>query len=146
MSFGQQSRELIHLGEGEAHSITIASRDYELFTVAVVEHSGRASFAPLGLLSMFNGGGAIVDSELVKGPLRAPQARVSLRATGTFGAYCEPRPRQVRLEGRKEPLDFEYDDESGMLSVPLPRSADAAQLIVDFPRMWRPGARGDATD
>lgn len=139
--FGQNSRELIQLAQGEAHSLTLGPREYELFTVAPVQHRGRASFAPLGLLTMFNGGGAVMDSSFANGQLRALQARVSLRATDTFGAYCEPRPRQVRIEGQREPLEFEYDEASCLLSVAMPRSAEPAQLIIDFPRAWRPGGK-----
>ena len=136
--FGQRSRQVVKLAEGEAHAFTLAPRDYELFTVSRVENSGRTSFAPLGLLNMMNGGGAIVDSALTSGPLRPLQARVVLSATDTFGAYCEPCPRQVRLEGQG-PVDFHYDKASALLTVELPRDVLEAELVIDFPRQWRAG-------
>ena len=71
------------------------------------------------------------------GPLRPPQARVLLRATDTFGAYCEPRPRQIRLEGQGL-VDFLYDEASSMLTVQLPRTVEPAEMVIDFPRQWRP--------
>ena len=135
--FGQRSRELRALGAKEAHSLTLAPREWELFTVSPVAHSGHASFAPLGLVTMLNGGGAIVASALtnpVGGAIgRSPQAIVSLSASDTFGAYCSHAPRLVRVDGRQVD-DFEYCEATGMLTVTLPRQAEPVELIIDFPR------------
>jgi len=131
--YAHQSKQLIALPRGQEHILSLAPREWEVFTVQAVVRCSHTSWAPLGLLSMLNGGGALVDSSVAKGLGRAPQARVSLRASDTFGAYCRPRPRAVRVEGSGS-IEFEYDESTGLLSVPLPREAVAVRLTVDFPR------------
>jgi len=62
--------------------------------------------------------------------LGAPQARVTLRASADFVAYCSPRPLVVRADG--EQRTFSWTD--GLLRVPLPRRAAPVALEVDFAR------------
>ena len=54
---------------------------------------------------MLNGGGALVASELSRRGLfgGALWAHVQLRASGEFGAYCQPCPRSVRVDGEPAP-------------------------------------------
>ena len=62
-------------------------------------------------------------------------ARVRLRATGEFGAYCLPRPQRVKLDGKL--VDFGYDELTGLLRVSMDRQATDAELTVEFPRRLR---------
>ena len=50
---------------------------------------------------------------------------------GEFGAFCEPRPRSVRVNG--EPVAFTHD-EHGLLRVDMPPSGEALELSVEFPK------------
>ena len=120
--------------EDGAHALTLADRQWEVATVSpLTTAAGSATqWAPFGLLEMLNGGGALVSSKLISAFGRPPSAHVSLRATGLFGAYCQPEPRAVRVDG--QPLEFVYDSASGLLQVPMVRSAGAAELVIDFPR------------
>ena len=91
-------------------------------------------WAPLGLVRMLNGGGALVASELSRRGLFGGgevAAHVTLKAGGEFGAFCEPRPRSVRVNG--EPVAFTHD-EHGLLRVDLPPSGEALELSVEFPK------------
>ena len=82
---------------------------------------------------MLNGGGALVTSELNRRGLfgGALYAHVTLKAAGEFGAFCEPRPRSVRVNG--EPATFTHD-ENNLLRVDMPPSGDAVELLVEFPK------------
>ncbi|KAJ4866614.1 putative galactinol--sucrose galactosyltransferase 1 [Raphanus sativus] len=54
--------ELVYLPKGTSLPITLKSREYEVFTVVPVkEYSDGSKFAPVGLIEMFNSGGAIVS-------------------------------------------------------------------------------------
>jgi raffinose synthase len=132
--FGHRSQAILHLAAGETHTLKLGTREWEMFIVSRVEDRRGVRWAPLGLTDMLNGGGAVVESALEQ-PLfmGTPQARVGLSASGNFGAYCDPRPRAVRVEGQG-PVEFEYDEASGMLRVELPRRAESVRLVVDFPR------------
>ena len=50
--------------------------------------------------------------------------------TGSFVGYCQPRPRAVKLDGRQVP--FVHDAQSGMLTVPMQRTATPAELSLWF--------------
>jgi hypothetical protein len=96
--------------------------------------TGMAEWAPFGLASMLNGGGAVHSSSLAQVRLSAGvQARVSLSASGDFVGYCRPQPREVRANGAV--VGFNYDAEAGVLRVPLPRAAEQVRLAVDIGEM-----------
>ena len=125
-------------GADDAIALTLQPREWELLTASPVQQHGGVRWAPLGLLTMLNGGGAITSSVLANGFGRPPTARTVLRATGVFGAYCHPAPRQVRVNGA--PVDFGYDEESGLLRVNLERGAKLAELSVSWQRRGGGGA------
>lgn len=99
------------------------------------------SFAAIGLLDMFNSGGAVEQveikmatdkkSELFDGevpsevtiPLsddRSAAATVHLkvRGSGRFGAYSSQRPLKCMVDDSES--DFTYDAESGLVTLILP--------------------------
>ena len=124
---------------GEAHELRLPTRGWEVFAVAPIARHRGVSWAPLGLVRMINGGGALVSSGLGGGGEGGEggdsvSARVALKAAGEFGAVCQPRPRTVRVG--TEALAFSHDAASGMLRVDVPgatASAEApAELIVEF--------------
>ena len=115
-----------------AAQVRLAKREWEVVSVSPVQADGSHSWAPLGLLDMMNGGGAIVSSTLGGGFGRAPTARVVLRATGEFGAFCSPQPHQVRVNGAKVP--FTYDHASRLLTVKLERDTKPVELNVGWRR------------
>lgn len=91
--------------------------EFELFTVAPV----RAGFAPLGLINMYNSGGAIVAAERV-----GDEARIELIDGGDFGAYAERAPRAVTVNGA--PRAFEYDADASLLTMRIEQGG--AQTVV----------------
>lgn len=107
------------------------------------EVAANISFAPIGLVNMFNSGGAIeqfeyeaasnkpqhldgdVSSEL-NVPVsenRFPSAKVMLkvRGCGRFGAYSSECPLKCNLDGAE--TNFDYEDSSGLvtLNIPVPQ-------------------------
>lgn len=107
------------------------------------EVAANISFTPIGLVNMFNSGGAIeqfeyeaasnkpqhldgdVSSEL-NVPLsetRFPSAKITLkvRGCGRFGAYSSQCPLKCSLDGAE--TNFDYEDSSGLvtLNIPVPQ-------------------------
>jgi raffinose synthase len=132
-----QQRRLVLVHADGGLEVELRDREWEVATVSPVATATSAPthWAPFGLLDMINGGGAILASRLVVAFGRPPTAHVQLRGTGLFGAYCLPRPRAVRVDG--QPLEFVYDSVSGLLQVPMVRSANGAELTVEFPGRFR---------
>ena len=130
--YSYRKRELNVVGADEAVPIEVARREWEVVTASPIQRVGHVSYAPLGLLDMINGGGALLSSELNNAVLQAPTARTVIKATGEFGAYCSHKPRQVLVDGSSVDA-FAYDDASGLLTVQLPREAKEAEISV----VWR---------
>lgn len=68
-----------------------------------------ASFAPLGLMRLMNGGAAVLSVAATTGS----DVTVQLRGCGAFLAYSSACPSAVRLNGR--PIVCEYDPTDGRL-------------------------------
>lgn len=102
------------------------------------------SFAAIGLMDMFNTGGAVEEVEIHKAsdnkqelfdgevvselttslsPNRTKTATVALkvRGSGKFGVYSSQHPLQCAVDGID--TDFNYDSETGLttFSIPVPQ-------------------------
>ena len=97
------------------------------------------SFAPLGLIYMFNVGGAIYNLEYQihqdldfceenevlgmptnpseSGQIRTATVKMTVHGCGRFGAYSSARPRKCLIESSA--CDFNYDPKSGLLTLVL---------------------------
>lgn len=82
------------------------------------------SFAPIGLLNMFNASGAIEQCEIHKpSDTQAEQTTTTtialkVRGCGRFGAYCSQRPLKCTIGGVDR--EFEYDSASGLVTLEIP--------------------------
>ncbi|XP_020266670.1 probable galactinol--sucrose galactosyltransferase 1 [Asparagus officinalis] len=110
------TREVIFLPKDAVLPITLKSREHEVFTVVPVkELSNGTSFAPIGLIKMFNSGGAI--KEVKYQSKKAATIDVKVRGVGTFGAHSSARPKRIRVE--EEDVEFGYEDGCGMVTFDL---------------------------
>ncbi|KAF5750210.1 galactinol--sucrose galactosyltransferase 2 isoform X1 [Tripterygium wilfordii] len=139
--YAYRSGEVIQLPKGSSVPVTLKVLEYELFHFCPVKDiTANISFAPIGLLDMFNSGGAVdqfdihiaekkpelfdgeVSSEMTI-PLsegRSPTATIALkvRGCGRFGAYSSQRP--LKCSVRDVETEFSYDPATGLLSLTLP--------------------------
>uniref|UniRef100_A0A0D9X9A6 galactinol--sucrose galactosyltransferase n=1 Tax=Leersia perrieri TaxID=77586 RepID=A0A0D9X9A6_9ORYZ len=106
--------EVTCLPKNASLPVTLKSRDYEVFTIVPIKKLGNGvSFAPVGLIGMFNSGGAVTALRY------AGDAGVELkvRGSGTFGAYSSARPTRVVVDSEAD--EFSYDDGCGLVSFEL---------------------------
>jgi raffinose synthase len=133
--YAHYGREVRVLEADARWEITLPELQAEVFTVVPVE----SDFAPLGLTDMFNSGGAIQDFALVE-----DAAVVWLQSSGTFSAWSGRAPQRVIVaqehnhdEGEdceecESEVAFNYDAASQLLTVDLPREAQAVQVSIVF--------------
>ncbi|KAM0933266.1 putative glycosyl hydrolase 36, aldolase-type TIM barrel, glycoside hydrolase superfamily [Dioscorea sansibarensis] len=108
--------ELSYLAKDASLPVTLNSREYEIFTVVPIkEFSNGASFAPVGLIKMFNSGGAI--KEVTYETAKKGMIEIKTRGPGTFGAYSSIKPKRITVDA--EEVDFVYNVESGLLTFEL---------------------------
>ncbi|XP_050227456.1 probable galactinol--sucrose galactosyltransferase 2 isoform X2 [Mercurialis annua] len=140
--YAHRSGEVIRLPKGASLPVTLKVLEYELFHFCpITEITSNISFAPIGLLDMFNTGGAVdevtihtapetkaepfdgeVSSELTAAlsDNRSPTTTIAMkvRGCGRFGAYSSQRPLKC-VVGNAE-TEFHYNSESGLVTVSLP--------------------------
>ncbi|KAJ6778690.1 hypothetical protein OIU74_002473 [Salix koriyanagi] len=144
--YAYKSGELVRLPKGASVPVTLKVLEYELFHFCPIDDiASDISFAPIGLLDMFNAGGAMeqveihmtsdkapehcdgeVSSELVTSlsENRPPTATIALRVRGCgrFGAYSSKRPLKCTVGNAG--TDFDYDSATGLLTLTLPVSGE----------------------
>eukprot|EP00850_Spirogloea_muscicola_P024058 SM000430S15905 [mRNA] locus=s430:25035:31120:- [translate_table: standard] len=144
VAYSHRGGELIRLVKGAALPLTLGVLEYELFTIAPIKVASQGlAFAPIGLVSMFNSGGAIDSIEyqdLVHAPctperheskdqlcleLQAldaspPELGVDMlvRGSGNFVVYSTRKPRKCILDGSG--VDMIYDSASCRVTMTLP--------------------------
>lgn len=134
------SGELVRLPKHAVLPITLQVLEKEIYTVSPIKGLGTGvSFAPLGLIDMFNAGGAIRDLEYQihqdsefseateilgmptnpseSGQVKTATVKITVHGCGRFGAYSSVRPRKCLIESSA--CDFSYDPDSGLLALVL---------------------------
>ncbi|CAA7395888.1 unnamed protein product [Spirodela intermedia] len=79
--------------------------------------SKSVQFAPLGLIDMYNSGGAIEDLGGSDEPSSGCRINLRLFGCGRLGAYSSRKPSSCRVDFVEE--DFSYDPEDGFLVLNL---------------------------
>uniref|UniRef100_A0A2P2K080 galactinol--sucrose galactosyltransferase n=1 Tax=Rhizophora mucronata TaxID=61149 RepID=A0A2P2K080_RHIMU len=140
--YAHRSGVVVRLPKGASVSVTLKVLEYELFHFCPVnEIASNISFAPIGLLDMFNAGGAVdqveihvvsdkkpglydgeVSSELTtslseNGSATATVA-LKVRGCGRFGAYSSQRPLKCTVDNIE--FEFNYDSNTGLVNLTLP--------------------------
>uniref|UniRef100_A0A0E0LIE5 galactinol--sucrose galactosyltransferase n=1 Tax=Oryza punctata TaxID=4537 RepID=A0A0E0LIE5_ORYPU len=118
--YAHRARELVRLPRGAALPVTLGALEYEVFHVCPVRSISAATgsdvaFAPVGLLDMFNAGGAVEECAV---DATAATVALRVRGCGRFGAYFSRRPARCALDGAD--VGFTYDSDTGLVAVDLP--------------------------
>ncbi|XXG72428.1 hypothetical protein AAC387_Pa07g1524 [Persea americana] len=108
--------EVVYLTKDALLPVTLKAREYEVFTVVPVkELSNGSSFAPIGLIKMFNSGGAI--KELLYEADRNAIVDMKVRGCGIFGSYSSTLPKRITVDG--EEIEFAYDESKCLVTLLL---------------------------
>ncbi|KAK4489007.1 hypothetical protein RD792_004799, partial [Penstemon davidsonii] len=94
--------------------VSLSTLECEIFTISPIRVLDETlEFAPIGLIDMFNSGGATESVSFTPGPM----VKVEARGCGRFGAYSSKKPIYCTVDGKKE--EFVYDADKGLLVVKL---------------------------
>ncbi|KAG6414235.1 hypothetical protein SASPL_126953 [Salvia splendens] len=111
--YAQRSATLLTLQYNVALPVSLKVLDHEVFTVTPVKTlSSASSFAPLGLIDMFNGGGALEGLKY-----EASAVSMEVKGCGRFGAYSSVKPSKCTVGSAA--VEFEYEAASGLLTFDL---------------------------
>lgn len=107
---------MVYLPKDASIPVTLKSREYGVFTVVPVrELTNGVKFAPIGLIRMFNSGGAIKELDYESNG--TANVAMKVRGCGLFGAYSSARPKMIKVDS--DEVEFRYEEESGLVTIDL---------------------------
>ncbi|XP_061991654.1 probable galactinol--sucrose galactosyltransferase 6 [Rosa rugosa] len=116
--------ELVTLPYNAAMPISLKVLEHEIFTVSPIRVlAPGVRFAPLGLVDMYNAGGAIEDLRYEKQRL----VSMEVKGCGKFGVYSSEKPRRCCV-GTHE-IDFSYDSASGLVTLSLDHMPEEGKRV-----------------
>lgn len=125
--YSHKEEELRRVSETESISLSLKSLDFEIYTVSPIKKmTPSLEFAPIGLVHMFNSGGAILSVDY------SPKgAKMKVRGCGDFGAYSSEKPSHCWVDSRE--VDFTYDSVKWKLVICLEhRAGHVWNVAVEF--------------
>jgi raffinose synthase len=108
------------LGRDEAWSITLASMAFEIFTITPIEQG----VAPLGLVEMFNSGGAIIEA----GFNQHGEYEMLVHNGGKIAVWCALPPQQVWLD--EQPAAYDYQPATNLLTIHTNQASPASRMRI----------------
>ena len=90
---------------------------------------GRFEFAPIGLLDMFNSGGAMEALESSKNESGCI-VKMKIRGCGHFGCYSNTKPRYCSVD--KADIQFTYDVSNGLLKFEFEGECKLRQVKIAY--------------
>ncbi|KAL8189600.1 hypothetical protein R6Q57_029166 [Mikania cordata] len=115
--YRHRTHSLVILPHNASTLVSLRVLEHEIFTVTPIKVLGSGlSFGPLGLIDMFNSGGAIDGLEYTD---ESGLVIVSMmvKGCGRFGAYSRTKPKRCMV-GQSE-VEFVYESDSGLMVVNL---------------------------
>ncbi|CAN1178320.1 Probable galactinol--sucrose galactosyltransferase 6 [Linum perenne] len=110
-------------------SVSLKVLEFNVYTVVPIKVLGQGvSFAPLGLIDMFNGGGAIQGLKYEVGGDGEWVGKVwmEVKGCGKVGAYCSAKPKRCSVDSC--PVEFEYEPCSGLVTFGLEKLPKEGKL------------------
>ncbi|KAI3970256.1 hypothetical protein MKX01_023903 [Papaver californicum] len=119
--------ETVPLPHKAAAPISLKVLEHEIFTVSPVEVFGFGfKFAPLGLIKMYNAGGAIEDLRYhVENDLGFVD--MAMKGCGLFGVYSSVKPRRCTIASVD--VDFSYDSSCGLVTLSFGRMPEEGKSV-----------------
>ncbi|XP_062168819.1 probable galactinol--sucrose galactosyltransferase 2 [Alnus glutinosa] len=97
--------------------VSLRTLTCEIYTISpITVFRSDLLFAPIGLVDMYNSGGAIEALNCTR-DLPGCTIKVRGRGCGRFGAYSSTKPRHCMVDMKEE--EFTYNAEDGLLTVKL---------------------------
>ncbi|KAK4485423.1 hypothetical protein RD792_008063 [Penstemon davidsonii] len=119
--YAYRTGEVVKLPKGASLPVTLKVLEYELFHFCPLKNvAANISFAPIGLLDMFNTTGAVEQFEVDQASEASSAATITLkvRGCGRFGAYCSQKPLKCTVDDIE--TEFNYEAATGLVTLTIP--------------------------
>ncbi|KAK9152341.1 hypothetical protein Syun_010650 [Stephania yunnanensis] len=111
-------------------SLSLESLQCNVFTVSPIKlYDQGVQFAPIGLIDMYNSGGAVKAVESFSSPSTSG-IKISGKGCGRFGAYSNRRPTRCIVNG--EDKTFELSEGDNFLTFSIPAVTTSWDIALHF--------------
>ncbi|ERN10532.1 hypothetical protein AMTR_s00166p00054410 [Amborella trichopoda] len=111
------SGSLSRVPSTEYVNISLKVLQCEIYTLSPIRaYDRKHEFAPLGLINMYNSGGAIEEIDFTSESCEC-EIRIKGRGCGRFGAYLSIKPKLCTVDGKEE--EFSYETKDGFMVIEL---------------------------
>jgi len=105
--YSHQKRELRLMRANEEWEVSLPQLSFDIFTIVPVVNG----FAPIGLVDMFNSGGALLAGQW----FQQNEGGFYIQGSGRFVAWSNSRPSRIMMN--EEPAQFLYNEQNHWLEV-----------------------------
>ncbi|ERN19108.1 probable galactinol--sucrose galactosyltransferase 2 [Amborella trichopoda] len=99
-------------------SISLEVLQCEIYTIAPIrDYDCKVQFSPIGLVNMYNSGGAIEAIDFVSDNLKC-EVKIKGLGCGLFGAYSSTRPNFCTVNTKE--TAYEFEPKTGFLTLIIP--------------------------
>uniref|UniRef100_A0A0E0PAM0 galactinol--sucrose galactosyltransferase n=1 Tax=Oryza rufipogon TaxID=4529 RepID=A0A0E0PAM0_ORYRU len=123
--FAFNSCSLSRLQKHQIMEVSLSTMTCEIYTIALIKvFGGFVQFAPLGLVNMYNSGGAL-ENVTSTGDCSEITIQIQCRGPGRFGAYSATRPEICSVDEHE--VEFKHTDD-GFLAFDLSHGSSQDNL------------------
>ncbi|BAF15022.1 Os04g0481100 [Oryza sativa Japonica Group] len=123
--FAFNSCSLSRLQKHQTMEVSLSTMTCKIYTIALIKvFGGFVQFAPLGLVNMYNSGGAL-ENVTSTGDCSEITIQIQCRGPGRFGAYSATRPEICSVDEHE--VEFKHTDD-GFLAFDLSHGSSQDNL------------------
>lgn len=100
-----------------------------LFLGLVQVYNQKIQFAPIGLINMYNSGGAVEAIDFSTDSSGC-EIHVKGRGAGTFGAYSSTKPKSCSVNSKAVGFDFRAED--NLLTLTFPDTTSSWDVVICY--------------
>ncbi|XP_060964403.1 probable galactinol--sucrose galactosyltransferase 2 isoform X2 [Cannabis sativa] len=130
--FSFNSGSLSRVPKDESLSITLKVLKCEVLTVSPIKvYNKNIEFAAIGLLNMYNSGGAVEKVDLLLSDSSNCGIRIKGRGPGRFGAYSSTKPKSCSVNS-KSSEEIKYRSEDNLFTVTIPSTISNWDITLHY--------------
>ncbi|XP_042440004.1 probable galactinol--sucrose galactosyltransferase 2 [Zingiber officinale] len=121
---------LSRLPKNGSLDVSLKSLQSKLYTISpILSYNQKIQFAPIGLMKMYNSGGAIEAVDFAS-DLSQCLIRINGKGCGSFGAYSSIKPKICTINSTVE--EFMFDHNSSLLTLIIPEGGEFWEICAFF--------------
>ncbi|XP_010942528.1 probable galactinol--sucrose galactosyltransferase 2 [Elaeis guineensis] len=121
------SGSLYQLPRNGLLTVSLQVLQSEVFTITPIKRYNQSiQFAPIGLIKMYNSGGAVEAMDF----FNTCQLTIKGRGSGLFGAYSNIKPKTCTVNSKN--MEFQYDTRDKFLTLTIPLGVNSWETEICF--------------